>query len=222
MAADGRVAAELTMALGDLVRWMREATGLAHAERVAAAQRDPWRRFALEPPLRAFGPGAEDFRGYLTRHSRVEARTPQAVARWLLGCRYAEDTHLLDAHDHWLHPATFELVRSGDCEDFALWAWRKLVESGHDAAFVVGVRTVPGAPRGRHAWVTYLDQGEHFLLDAVERTLERIIRPVSEVQDHYEPQVGVGRDCQRHVYAGLYRESWGRQLRLQRVRGSGA
>lgn len=209
------------MALDVFVRWLREATGLAHAERVAAAAHDPWRRFELEPPLRAFGPGAEDFREYLARDSRVEAPTPLAVADWLLGCRYAEDVHLLDAHDQWLHPATFELVRSGDCEDFALWAWRKLVDAGHDAAFVVGVRAIPGTPRGRHAWVTYVDHGEPFLLDAVERTLTRMIRPVHDVRELYEPQVGVGRDCRRHIYAGLYRESWGRQLRLRRARASG-
>lgn len=209
------------MALGDVVRWLREVSGLAHVERIAVSKRDPWRRFELEPPLRAFGPGAEDFHGYLARDSRVEAPTPQAVVDWLLGCRYAEDVHLLDAADHWLHPATFELVRCGDCEDFALWAWRKLVESGHEASFVVGVRATPGAPRGRHAWVTYLDGGEPLLLDAVERTHERMIRRVSDVRGHYEPQVGVDRDCRRFIYAGLYRESWGRQLRLRRGRWSG-
>ncbi len=211
------------MSLGEVVHWVREVTGLAHAERVAEAGRDPWRRFDLEPPLRAFGPGAGDFREYLARDTRVVAATPRDVADWLLGCRYAEDTQLLGEHDLWLHPATFELVRSGDCEDFSLWAWRKLVESGHEAAFVVGMRLIPGAPRGRHAWVTYHDEGgRYFLLDAVERSLERMIRPVAEVRGHYEPQVGVDGDCRRFVFAGLFGESWGRQLRLRRARASGA
>jgi predicted transglutaminase-like cysteine proteinase len=33
------------------------------------------------------------------------------------------------------HPGAFERRRRGDCEDFALWAWRKLAEVGVDAEF---------------------------------------------------------------------------------------
>lgn len=202
-------------ALSALVRWMREVSGLAHAERVRLGAHDPWQRFDLVPPLRTFGPGARDFAEYLAGECRVRCTTPVAVGEWLLACRYAEDVHLLDEVDHWLHPATFELLRAGDCEDFSLWAWRQLLESGFRASFVVGMRRLPNAIVGRHAWVTYRDDGQDFLLDGVERSLHRMIRPLDEVRDLYEPQVGAGDGGSRFVYAGLYREPWGRQLRLR-------
>jgi len=200
-----------------IVAWFRESTGWAHRTRVATAAIDPWQRFDLEPPLRAFGPGAEEFRQYLERETHVAATTPQAIGEYLLACHYAEDVHLLDEHDAWLHPATFELLRAGDCEDFALWAWRKLLEAGYDAVFVVGMRCIPETPRGRHAWVMFRDGKDEFLLDGVERTLPRMVRPLHEVRESYEPQVGVAAAARRFVYAGLYREAWGRALRLRPV-----
>ncbi len=210
------------MGLRDLAGWLYEASGMAHERRVALGRRDPWHRLDVAPPLRAFGPGAGDFREYLTRESRVHAPTPAAVAEWLQGCRYAEDAHLLDETDHWLHPVTFELVRAGDCEDFSLWAWRKLVEARVEAVFVVGMRRVPDAPQGRHAWVTFREGTRDFVLDGVERGLVRAIRTVEEVRAHYEPQVGVGADAQPFAYAGLYREPWGKAMRLKRrARGTG-
>lgn len=204
------------MGLRDLAGWLYEASGLAHERRIALGRRDPWQRLEVAPPLRAFGPGAGDFPGYLSRASRVHAPTPKAIAEWLQGCRYAEDVHLHDETDHWLHPVTFELVRAGDCEDFSLWAWRKLLEAGLETAFVVGMRRIPDAPQGRHAWVTYREGTREFVLDGVERTLARAIRSLDEVRTHYEPQVGVGPDARPFAYAGLYREAWGRALRLRR------
>jgi hypothetical protein len=206
------------MPVRPLLHWLREVSGMAHKARVAASARDPWQRYQIEPPLRAFGPGAEDFRGYLARACRLSHATPHDIADFLLQCRYAEDQHLLGEHDHWLHPATFELLRCGDCEDFALWAWRQMVDAGFDTDFVVGIRAVPGNPSGRHAWVTYRDASEEYVLDGVERSLERIIRPLAEVRQLYEPQVGVDAAGRRFVYAGLYRETWGRALRLRERR----
>lgn len=204
------------MGLRDVLAWLSEASGVAHERRVALGARDPWHRLDVVPPLRAFGPGAGDFGDYLARESRVQATTPRDVAAWLQGCRYADDLHLLDEADHWLHPVTFEVLRAGDCEDFSLWAWRKLVDARVDAIFVVGMRRIPDTPQGRHAWVTYRDERGEFLLDGVERTLMRAIRPLEEVRAHYEPQVGVGMDVRPFAYAGLYREAWGRALRLRR------
>jgi hypothetical protein len=40
--------------------------------------------------------------------------------------------------DFWQHPSTFERLRTGDCEDFAVWAWRKLIELGYDVDLVAG------------------------------------------------------------------------------------
>jgi hypothetical protein len=204
------------MGLRELAGWLYEASGLAHERRIALGRRNPWQRLDVAAPLRAFGPGAGDFREYLARESRVHAPTPAAVVDWLQGCRYAEDMHLHDETDHWLHPVTFELVRAGDCEDFSLWAWRKLVEVRVDAAFVVGLRRIPDAPQGRHAWVTFREGSREYVLDGVERGLDRAIRRLDEVRAYYEPQVGVGTDLRPFAYAGLYREAWGRAMRLRK------
>lgn len=205
--------------LDDVIHWVREVSGRAHAERLRAAERDPWRRFDLEPPLQAFGPGAlDDFARYLDRESRVDVSSPRDAAHWLLGCRYADDRVLLGEPDLWQHPCTFELVRSGDCEDYSLWAWRKLIEAGYHADFVVGVRHRHDGRSGRHAWVVFRERGEEFVLDGVERSVDRIIRAAGVVRSTYEPQVGVSHDVRRFVFAGLYRTDWGRRLELPRLR----
>lgn len=205
--------------LHDVMHWIREVTGRARAERRREAERDPWHRLDVEPPLRAFGPGAlDDFARYLDRQSRVEVTSPRVAARWLLGCRYADDHALLGEHDLWQHPCTFELVRSGDCEDYSLWAWRKLIEAGYHADFVVGVRHRPDGQSGRHAWVLFRERGEEFVLDGVERSVEAIIRPLPLVRASYEPQVGVSHDVRRFAFAGLYRTDWGQHLTLPRAR----
>ena len=64
---------------------------------------------------------------------------------------------LFNEIDLWQHPSSFEELRRGDCEDFALWAWRKLAELGIDAEFFVGrILSVeePDVDR-QHAWVVF-------------------------------------------------------------------
>jgi hypothetical protein len=182
----------------------------------ALAKRHPWDRLEFTPPLRAFGPGAhDDFPAYLTGASRVDIRNPMDVASWLLQCRYAHDEHLLAEVDHWQHPCTFELVRSGDCEDYALWGWRKLVEAGYRAEFVVGTLRRPDTGHPRHAWVVFEAQGEEYVLDGVQPSLPRIIRPRRVVESDYIPEVGAAVDARRFTFAGLFRTEWGQRLMAQ-------
>lgn len=182
---------------------------------MSEARRDPWRRLDLKPPLGAYGPGAVvEFHEYLRRESRVAVDTPEQAAEWLLTCRYASDEELLAEADAWLHPSTLELVRCGDCEDFALWGWRKLVELGIDADFVVGMHADHEGRAARHAWVTYRRDGTAWMFEAVERSLSRMFQPLDEVREFYVPQVGVARDASRHAYAGLFATDWGRRIRF--------
>ncbi|MCC6316854.1 MAG: transglutaminase-like cysteine peptidase [Gemmatimonadaceae bacterium] len=169
----------------------------------------------MSPPLPAFGPGAgHDFPHYLEGTSRVAVKSPDEVARWLLECRYADDAALLDEHDYWQHPCTFEVVRSGDCEDYSLWAWRKLVEARYDADFVVGMHRRVDGVEGRHAWVVFRDAESEYVLDGVQRTVEAMIRLRSDAAGAYTPQVGASAIGRRFAYAGLYRTDWGRRVRL--------
>ena len=179
------------------------------------ARSDPWQRLPYAPPLSAFGPGLQhDFDEYLAGDSRVVAGTPTLVAQWLLECRYAEDALLLDEHDHWQHPCTFEVVRSGDCEDYALWAWRKLVDAAYEAEFVVGMHHRADGFVGRHAWVVFRDGANEYVLDGVQRSLATMVRDRRAVATEYVPQVGVTSGGRRFVFAGLFQSDWGRRLRV--------
>ena len=64
--------------------------------------------------------------------------------------------------DYWQPPEQFEESKKGDCEDFALWAWRQLLQMNYDARFVAGVS---GRYREGHAWVTFEKNGKYFLLE---------------------------------------------------------
>lgn len=202
--------------------WEHVAALLTGKPSVSDVRRDPWRRLRFEPPLRAFGPGAiDDFSQYLTGESGVSVQSPEEAAEWLLNCRYASDPDLYGEVDAWLHPATLELIRSGDCEDFALWGWRKLVELQLDAHFVVGIRHRRDGTSQRHAWVVYRTEVDEYLFDGVEQSVERIVRPLATVRAEYEPQLGVTPIAARYVYAGLFLTDWGRRLSLRRLPGNG-
>jgi hypothetical protein len=68
--------------------------------------------------------------------------------KWLHSCEYVSDTRAAGTTEHWMTPREFELVQRGDCEDHALWAWRKCVDLLIPARFAWGLyRDSP------HAWV---------------------------------------------------------------------
>ena len=164
---------------------------------------DPWRRFPCDVPLARFGMGARrDFPWYFEGESAVRADSVEAIAAWLLGCAYARDRELFGEADVWQHPRAFEQRRRGDCEDFALWAWRKLVELGYEAELVAGYG-LPEAPApGGHAWVLYHDRGTPYLLDAVVREPWQMVRPLADVRHRYVPEVAVDARFRRYVYGG--------------------
>ena len=88
---------------------------------------------------------------------------------------------------------TFERLRAGDCEDFAIWAWRQLVELRYDADLVAGYCLINGALAGRHVWVLLRENDGVSLFEPVAREPNRMIRPLSEVRDRYLPEFGVDR-----------------------------
>src|SRR5262245_3087664 len=98
-----------------------------------------WERVSIAVPPGVFGPGSNHpFAEYFDGASGVPVRSIDDIVVWLQTCEYVTDQELFQERDVWQHPAEFEKVRRGDCEDFALWAWRKLAELGIDAELVVG------------------------------------------------------------------------------------
>ena len=165
---------------------------------------DAWQRFPHPVPLDRFGCGARhDFRWYFEGESRVRAATVADVQAWLEGCTYARDPELFHEPDVWQHPRTFELLRQGDCEDFAIWTWRKLVEIGYRAELVAG-RLVQGGSATGHAWVLFWQGDEPHLFDPVVRDPARMIRPLQHARTDYVPEFAVDAAFNRYAFAGYY------------------
>jgi hypothetical protein len=167
--------------------------------------KDPWVSVGIHLPLHAFGRGClREFEWYFDGVSTVEARDVPGVCDWLRGCEYVGDEHLFHYDDFWQHPCTFEQLRRGDCEDHALWAWRKLCEMGIRAEFVCG-RLVgdPSAGQSGHAWVVFHDAAGSYVLDPVIKDVALMVRPLDSVKADYIPEASVDQQYDRKMYGGL-------------------
>jgi hypothetical protein len=167
-----------------LYRWI-----LAHAE-----PDDPWAPSTSWVPLAALGPGSEhSFAWYLEGETTVHPTTIEEMCDWLGGCVYQSDSELFHERDFWQHPKTFEHLRKGDCEDFALWAWRKLLELGIEARFFIGQRcsnkSVPW-----HAWVVLKHQGQQLLFEP-QAPRDQMLVKFEDARDKYIPYFFVDRAC---------------------------
>lgn len=163
---------------------------------------DPWERLRTRMALRHYGPGVQyDFPAYLAGPSAVQVGTLDELQEWFLGCAFVPDDEQF-GRDHWQHPSEFEMRRAGDCDDFAVWAWRKLVDLEMDATLVAGHYLPTWRPGGGHVWVTFRDStGEH-LFETVARTKAAMVRPLAAVRDRYRPEYGVDRAGRRFSYVG--------------------
>jgi hypothetical protein len=163
-----------------------------------------WARITIPvKPLR-FG-SFEDFEWYFSKPSGVAVTSVGDVCEWLRACSYESDETLFGSSDYWQHPEQFERIRSGDCEDHALWAWRKLVELGVDAEFVVGRMIRPSDPRGGyHAWVLFRDEaGMPYLLEAAAKDDVPIVAPLADLALKYMPHHAVDARFATSTFMGL-------------------
>jgi len=191
----------------------------------------PWERIRDGAPHSAFGPGSVRPLGwYFEGESAVTVASVDALCEWLLACEYVPDPELFRAGDVWQHPSDFERCRQGDCEDHALWAWRKLTELGVESEFCVGryrPTTTCGdewsAERG-HAWVMMRGIGGDYLMETVARTREAMVRPLEDVRDAYAPHFSAwyseGGRLRVAAYGGYLH--FARSTELRRRRGDSA
>src|SRR5262245_60396468 len=170
-----------------------------------APQDSPWERIAVTVPAKAFGPGSRrHFSHYLHGESSVRIDSIDDMIEWLLDCQYVTDVDLFREGDLWQHPSAFEVLRRGDCEDFALWTWRKLGDVGIDAEFFVGrVRgeSEAGAER-QHAWVVYRLDGDEFLFEPAAKDRQQMIRLLEDAREHYVPHFAVDRRFRTFAFGG--------------------
>jgi hypothetical protein len=164
----------------------------------------PWEQLRHNIQPQQFGAGSHhDFRWYFEGSSIVPVENVDAMCEWLAECEYVRDPDLFHERDYWQHPNTFEQLRKGDCEDRALWAWRKLTELGIPAEFYVGRwRTVPNGVPGFHAWVVCQVQGVEYLFEATAPTRDTILRPLTEVRDDYIPHFAVDARFNSRAFGG--------------------
>jgi len=165
----------------------------------------PWEPIRIDVPAQAFGPGSRcRFEEYFKGESSVRVRSIDDIVQWLQTCEYVTDLELFHDRDVWQHPSAFEQRRRGDCEDFALWAWRKLTEIGVDAELCVG-RVICDEPAGidrQHAWVIFHAGGESFLFEPAARAGSRMIRPLADAVDEYVPHFAVNHRFETEAFVG--------------------
>jgi hypothetical protein len=125
---------------------------------------------------------------YIRQPLTVECKTIAAVRAFLAGCRYVSDKEQFGKNDYWQPPDEFEKRRQGDCEDFALWTWRQLLNLGYDARFVAGSCGRYGTG---HAWVEYFEDGKCYLLEPLANRLAAIPRLFTT---RYSPKLSVSWD----------------------------
>ena len=105
---------------------------------------------------------------YVTQPLTVKCQSLEDLRKFLRTCRGVTDKEQFGKADYWMPPEDFEKSRKGDCDDFAMYAWRQLLEMGYKARFTAG--RVGDSPL-RHAWVTFEEEGKHFLLEPQARFL---------------------------------------------------
>ena len=185
-----------------LSQWLRSAyQSVAHG---LGAPDSPWDRVPMDVPATAFGPGSRwQFPHYFEGESIVRVTSIDDIVRWLGMCEYVSDVEQFHERDVWQQPCAFEQRQRGDCEDFALWAWRKLTEIGVDAEFYVG-RVICGEPASarQHAWVVYREGRDEVLFEPAARDRECMIRPLAAVKGAYVPHFAVDRRLVTSAFVG--------------------
>jgi len=164
---------------------------------------DIWEPVDRHVPDILFGKGIKhDFPHFFQQTSNVTIKNIESMCEWLLECDYVQDIVQFLKKEHWQHPVEFEQTKKGDCEDSALWVWRKLVELGYQAEFVVGM-WVGDTRHSAHAWVVFDDKGERYLFETVIKDRKKMITPLNDIGPSYIPFAAVNGEFKRCAYMGL-------------------
>lgn len=155
--------------------------------------------------------GKKVFRPDLRRHSGFRPTFPigrflgqplkrpcsnlDEMRKFLNRCKYVSDEKQFRKKDYWQPPEQFEETKRGDCDDFALWAWRQLLQMKYDARFVVGTS---GRYGEGHAWVTFDKDGKSFLLEPLISGVGLRLPRLSIIR--YRPEFSVSWDGEKISY----------------------
>jgi hypothetical protein len=132
---------------------------------------------------------------YVSQPLTIKCSTLEEIREFLRGCKYVSDKELFDRDEYWQPPDEFEQRKQGDCEDFALWTWRQLLDLGYGTRFI-------GGRCGRygegHAWVEYFQDGRCYLLEPLYCKVGIRLPQLSTYR--YEPKFSVSWDGKQLRY----------------------
>ena len=117
------------------------------------------------------------------------------LRRFLVGCKYVSDQEQFGERDYWQPPEQFEENKKGDCEDFALWAWRQLLHLNYPARFALGSA---GRYGEGHAWVTFQRDGKAYLLEPLSSAVGLKLPRLSIIR--YKPKFSISWDGEKVSY----------------------
>ncbi len=117
---------------------------------------------------------------------KVKCSNFSDIRAFLSSCRWISDMEQFGELDYWLPPDRFEETRAGDCEDFALWTWRQLMDLGYRSRLVVGFSGRYGAG---HAWLNLVIDGDNFLVEPQRYWIKQYMPRLSTIR--YKPEVSV-------------------------------
>lgn len=141
------------------------------------------------PDSRIKGMTSAPMRRYLSQPLTVQCSSIFDIRTFLKTCKYVSDEEQFGKKDYWQPPEDFECSKSGDCDCFALWAWRQLLALGFDSRFVIGRA---GRYGESHAWVQFAKDGSCFVLEPTAARLGNTLPRLSALR--YRPRYSVGWD----------------------------
>ena len=173
--------------------------------RFVGATDDPWEHVNTGLKRFLFGDGLpEPFKTLPEGGTRVEVESIDELCSWLQGCEYVTDMELFGKEDFWQHPRDFERLRKGDCEDHALWAWRKMDSLDHPAHFFLGRwQGEEGRAASHHAWVVFEWGGKPYLVETVLKRSPSMVFELDSVRKRYTPHFSVSSENQVQMYTGF-------------------
>ncbi len=145
---------------------------------------------------------------FLTQPLAVRCADIRELSRFLRSCKYVSDQEQFGRKDYWQPPEEFERTRRGDCDDFALWTWRQLIDMGYRTRYVVGRA---GRYGDGHAWVTIEKNGKRFLVEPLMCRCGESLPRLSAIR--HEPYGSVEWDGERLHYFFHEQRSYNPSLR---------
>lgn len=166
-----------------------------------------WHKKAAQVPRYKFGQGAvKEFSWFFEGKCKVKVKTVRDICKWLVKCKYMSDMDIFMEEDFWQHPVTFEHLKKGDCEDHALWAWRRLTEIKVKAEFVSGqwLERVNGelVEQG-HAWINFEDPKDRrwYVLESTEKSLKHMVVSFDDAEKLYFPRFSIDGELNTYRYS---------------------